>query len=192
LVRLSATTVGCLCLVVCGALGCDTPSAHLVGTGTSGGVTGSASSGTSSSDGSGTSGTGGACPSEVPVDHRPVSVDCDGGLADGGSYCWKDADCDDAGFGPSGLCSCAPQTRGFGAYTANVCIPNDCLHDADCACGYCSPTVDSMCGGFYGWTGFYCHTPQDTCVNDSDCDGGYCAFMSEVGHWGCGYGHCAG
>jgi hypothetical protein len=189
------------------ALGCNTSITPLIGTSSSGsdGTTGSgtsAGSGTSSgtgtsngtSGGSGCGSASGACPGEVPLDHRPVPVGCDGGIPDGGSECWQDADCDDAGFGAPGLCSCAPNTRhGFSA-SANICIPNDCRVDADCACGYCSPTVNPNCGSFYGVQGYYCHTPQDCCVNDSDCDGGggYCAYHTEVGYWTCGYGHCAG
>jgi hypothetical protein len=78
-------------------------------------------------------------------------------------------------------------------------VPGNCRVDADCGPGgYCSPTVDSGCGSFYGVQGYYCHTPADECVNDRDCPGygtpeaPYCAYSTTVGHWVCGTGHCAG
>src|SRR5262249_38613105 len=110
--------------------------------------------------------------------------------------CTTDADC-----APSAeVCSCKGQSFGYAhASLGNVCVQGNCHTDADCGAGlFCSPTVDSGCGSFYGVTGFYCHGCQDTCVDDSDCPAtanspaGYCAYDPSVGHWACGYGFCAG
>jgi hypothetical protein len=98
------------------------------------------------------------------------------------------------------VCSCAGATKGYaGASPGNVCVPSDCRVDADCGPGgYCSPTVSSSCGAFYGVQGYYCHRPGDACVNDSDCAAGttgpapYCAYDTSVGRWVCGTGACAG
>ena len=151
-----------------------------------------------SGSGTTTSGaTGGECPSTVPVNHRPAAVMCDGGNdrplpgSDAGNRCEQDSDCgpSDAGLY---VCSCAPATRQFAGSSVNWCVLGDCRVDADCACGYCSPTYNSSCGSFFGYVGYYCHVPGDTCANDSECDGGYCAYFPQVGHWACGYGFCAG
>lgn len=108
--------------------------------------------------------------------------------------CVADADC------PSGgVCSCKGDTFGYGHQSSgNVCVAADCRTDADCAAGFCSPTVSASCGAFYGVQGYHCHASADTCSNDTDCppnaynQPGYCAFRPEVGHWACGNQACAG
>jgi len=69
--------------------------------------------------------------------------------------------------------------------------------DADCgAGGWCSPTYDFSCGSFFGFIGYYCHTPSDTCLDDSDCGTGSppasCRYNPTVGAWACATGQCAG
>jgi len=87
---------------------------------------------------------------------------------------------------------------GAGSGIGAICVEANCHTDADCGSnGYCSPTVDSECGSFYGTVGFYCHTCDDTCTDDTDCGNGqpgspYCAYDPTVGHWACGDGFCAG
>jgi hypothetical protein len=101
--------------------------------------------------------------------------------------CFSDTQCEsDAG------CACDP-TYG------NACLPGNCRVDSDCACGFCSPSPDTMtCIPVFGneqATGLYCHTPSDLCANDSDCGdagGGVCAWQPQVGYWACAYAMCAG
>jgi len=132
------------------------------------------------------------CLPSVPINHRPSPVKCDGGNDYPSSEkndCLQDSDCaQDAGIA---VCSCAPNTRAWAGSTADWCIGGNCAIDSDCPCGYCSPTY-SDCGPFYGYRGYYCHTADDVCLDDKDCDGGYCMYAPQVGHWACGYGHCAG
>lgn len=158
------------------------------------------------------SGRGDACtPFSTVATRRPAAVACaptpapdasllpiGGGNLDGGSpdLCLVDGDCSDGG-----TCSCRGATRHWaGSSNGNVCIPGDCRTDSDCGPGgACSPTVDPLCGGFYGVQGYYCHTCADNCMSDDDCSSnpgggpaGYCAFDPAVGYWACGYGLCAG
>ncbi len=122
--------------------------------------------------------------------------------ASGGSVCrFPDACLSDDDCGPSGVCSCQGMTFGFSHLSNNnQCLPSNCRVDSDCETGFCSPTVSTSCGGFYGVQGYFCHTCEDTCMNDGDCmqmgaNGpvkGYCAYQPTVGHWACGFGLCAG
>jgi hypothetical protein len=158
---------------------------------------------------------------EVPAQHRPAAVACASGPT-GGVACNDDAECNGntPGLTPNhclhgtcgpdqcdtdadcagGVCSCDGASRGYGGATANVCVTAGCHVDADCGPdGYCSPTVSSSCGAFYGVQGYYCHQRGDACIDDSDCaaDGGapgapYCAYDPSVGRWACETGFCAG
>jgi hypothetical protein len=67
-------------------------------------------------------------------------------------------------------------------------VSGDCRLDADCACGYCSPTEGTRCVYETGFVGYYCHTRTDTCINDSDCDGGLCEYSPLLDHWACATG----
>lgn len=119
---------------------------------------------------------------------------CNGNSHDGWrctyDACFTDSDC-----GPDNACQCS---GGFRADN-NVCVTGNCRTDADCATGFCSPTLGS-CGDYVGTVGWFCHTCDDTCVNDADCaglDGGffgapYCAFDPVSGRWGCQNTHCVG
>jgi hypothetical protein len=214
-------------LVVIGLVGAAGCTGHVTdGTGGTGGGTGAGPSSSSSGSSGTTTGHPVTCPPPEPTNHRPAAAacpttpsttacttdaDCAGTptgptgkcLAENGGYfcnydaCTSDGDCSNGGVS---VCSCQGQTFGYAHQSAgNTCISANCHTDADCGAGlFCSPTVDSGCGSFYGVTGFYCHTCQDTCVNDSDCPAttttpaGYCAFDPSVGHWACGYGFCAG
>ena len=94
--------------------------------------------------------------------------------------CFADEDC------PAGIvCHCR------GDY-GNACYTEgNCLTDADCGPGYCSPTRYCLQRGF---DGYYCHTPQDECIDDSDCQtvdtNGVCAYDAAVGRWICRYDQC--
>ncbi len=106
--------------------------------------------------------------------------------------CFSDAECTS---GTARICECEGEFRS----DANVCLSGDCVTDADCASGFCSPTLGS-CGDYTGTVGWFCHTCADTCVDDADCgavDAGsfgrpYCAFDPMSGHWGCQSTHCVG
>jgi hypothetical protein len=106
--------------------------------------------------------------------------------------CTSDAQCP-----KNQLCGCHG-TFGIDATTADACIPGNCRTDSDCGPGgYCSPSLDFICGTYAGVTGFYCHTAQDTCVNDSDCKSAnalpaFCGYNPEIGHWACSMTACAG
>jgi hypothetical protein len=167
----------------------------------------------------GEGGAGGPLTVNPPTDHVPALVTCGAHTTppppDGGAMsCSTDTDCqgtsfpscragtcqfdacvtsDDCASGTT--CGCSDMFNGNAAYHPNQCLPSNCRVDADCGGGgYCSPTVSSSCGPFYGVTGFYCHTSADTCENDSDCPAtspaGYCAYDPSVGHWACGSGFC--
>ena len=127
-----------------------------------------------------------ACPTvdELPADAAPTK-----GEPSQTTYCATDSDCPGGG-----VCSCKGETFFFGKQSpSNVCVSANCHVDSDCASGYCSPSVSSDLGSFYGIQGYYCHAPQDTCSNDSDCvSGGYCAYQPTVGSWACGNVHIAG
>lgn len=111
------------------------------------------------------------------------------------SACTYDECAVDAECSSSGPCACE---AAFWS-DANACLPGNCRTDADClgGSGYCSPTFGD-CGNYAGVIAYYCHAPEDTCIDDSDCTGdeargsGYCMYRPELGHWGCGYGQCAG
>jgi hypothetical protein len=140
------------------------------------------------SDSDCTAGSNGRC---VAAPRLAVSCDC--------SYdtCMKDADCPQ----PGGVCECRPEASGQGsiapttpASPANACLAGNCRVDADCAGGYCSPSLGS-CGNFGGVVGYYCHTPNDQCVDDSDCaarGGGDCRYNTTTGAWACNTSQCVG
>jgi len=107
--------------------------------------------------------------------------------------CFADADCPTVDDGPR-LCACGAGDRSDN----NVCLTGNCRVDADCgAAGYCSPSLGS-CGNYFGFEGYFCHTPDDECSDDSDCGAGgsygapYCAFMPSTGHWQCSTAQCVG
>jgi hypothetical protein len=149
-------------------------------------------------DGGGADGGGGLCTSDAQCPQGPAGPSFCFQSTCGPDQCLTDGDC------PSGgVCSCKGMTRGWaGASPGNVCVPANCRTDGDCGPGgYCSPTVNYNCGSFYGVEGYYCHRPGDACMNDSDCPEvdaggfrtpGYCAYDTQLGHWACGYGSCAG
>ena len=179
---------------------------------------GTTGAGTGGTIGAGTGGVSG-CPTHAPKYHRAEATSCGPSMPQ--TACKTDADC--AIVGPTGgivpkctaagvcdddecimdadctsggnsVCECKDDPSGGGSSNGNVCLPGNCQTDADCAAGYCSPTVSADCGTFYGTVGFYCHTCEDTCLDDSDCTGSYyyCAFDPTVGHWACGEAVCAG
>ena len=158
-----------------------------------------------------------------PDNHRPEAVLCErerppgsvGGNGSGDGECNDDADCTSGingrcdydrigevcsydecfedGDCETGVCGCDG-----GWHSENFCMRGNCLTDADCPdTGYCSPSFDH-CGNYFGFTAYYCHTPEDECVNDSDCpdDMGfgppYCMFQTEAQRWVCSYSHCVG
>jgi hypothetical protein len=114
------------------------------------------------------------------------------------NQCTVDTDCPETDG--NAVCICQGQSFGWGHQSyGSSCVASNCRTDADCgAGGFCSPTVSSSCGPFYGTVGFYCHTCKDTCIDDSDCpadmfgQAGYCAYDPSVGHWACGNTFCAG
>jgi hypothetical protein len=193
------------------ATGGTTASGGAIATGGTTAAGGSVASGGYPAGGApGTGGSGGAttCAASKfspPSNHRATAdacppqmlPSCDAGVFNQpcGKGCTTNADC-----ASDATCACAGTVRAWaGVSEGNVCIPSNCRTDADCGSGYCSPTVSSDCGSFYGTAGFYCHTCDDTCENDSDCaaqttnsPSGYCAYDSTVGHWACGYSFCAG
>lgn len=168
-----------------------------------------------------------SCLPHAPAAHRSAATECDHERRPGTSpepgggppaTCTTDADCTDGINGRcngnghdgwnctydrcfaddecsgGGVCECEGGFRS----DANVCLPGDCRTDADCATGFCSPTLGS-CGDYTGTVGWFCHTCEDECVDDSDCagDGGifgapYCAFDPALGHWACANSHCVG
>src|SRR5581483_7774230 len=155
---------------------------------TSGGsATGGSSGG--SSTGGGTTGGIICFKDEFPVSHRPRPIGCDGGQErDSNDACFNDLDCVSADAG-NRVCSCAPASfqpsPGPGS-SVNTCVPGDCNVDADCPCGYCSPTFNERCPNLWGVVGYFCHSQSDSCVNDSDCpDGGFCVFGADAGGWVC-------
>ncbi len=193
LAAVASVALGSCCLEPSGS---DTTgsSSTTVGSSTSGSSSTGGSSGSTGGSPGSTSG-GELCPPTKPIFHRPVAVACDGGNTNpfpgSENQCLQDGDCL-ANYPDTLVCSCAPQTRQGGGSTVDWCVPGDCSIDSDCICGYCSPTYDLNCGSFRGFVGYYCHTETDTCINDDECDGGYCAYSSQVAHWVCGYGFCAG
>lgn len=137
---------------------------------------------------------------EVPTQHRAVSAacptnppgtDCDAGLSAGcGPHCASDSDCS-----PNQVCTCDGTAFGWSHQSrGNICVPSNCRTDADCASGYCSPSIDVNMGPFYGVAGYYCHSCADECINDSDCPSpnGHCAYDPTVSHWVCTFGGAAG
>jgi hypothetical protein len=104
--------------------------------------------------------------------------------------CFADDDC-----AAGSVCQCEGSFRS----DANTCQVGNCRTDADCATGYCSPTLGS-CGDYTGTIGWFCHTCEDECVEDSDCAGAdagfwgrpYCAFSPTEARWVCQASHCAG
>lgn len=143
---------------------------------------------------------GGGPPAECFTDAdcaMDASGRCNGNGHDGWrctyDACFADLDCTDLDV--FGVCEC----QGGFRTDANACLPGNCRTDADCATGFCSPTLGS-CGDYTSTVGWYCHTCEDTCVDDTDCsraDAGafgrpYCAFDALSGRWGCQSTHCAG
>lgn len=185
-----------------------------VATGSGGGGTGAGNTGGSASSSSSSSGNPHTCPPPEPKSHRSQATACGPSIVQ--KACTQDSDCTaPAGqilemgkCGSNKICDfnkcatdadCAATNQKVCACDTNpgsTCTGGNCRTDADCgAGGFCSPSVSSECGGFFGVVGYYCRTCDDTCVEDSDCQGmgpGYCAFDPSVGHWACGYGVCAG
>jgi hypothetical protein len=154
----------------------------------------------------------------TPSVHRAVVLACPMTNTPGGLTCTTDADCSkviaaatcqagfcnfdqctsDADCGGTNVCSCRGDTHGnAGTAGYRTCLQSKCRVDADCGPGgYCSPSVSSDCGPFFGIAGYFCHTPDDACTDDSECQQGstkgYCAWQPALGHWGCGYTFCAG
>jgi hypothetical protein len=204
------TVVACTATVESGGTG---------GSGSNGATAGDTTTG-SSTAGSSSGSSGTTCTGRVPAVHRPSEPPC---APTTGMSCTTDADCVQPGgvgatvtgkcsagtcdfnkctqdsdcTGMHEICSCQDDVGDIGSSQGSVCVEANCHTDADCGSnGYCSPTVDSQCGSFYGTVGWYCHTCEDTCTEDADCqlDGGnnYCAFDPTVGHWACESGFCAG
>jgi hypothetical protein len=97
--------------------------------------------------------------------------------------CFSDADC---GARPA-VCLCQGQWRVWSAVgPGNACRSGNCRDDSDCPGSVCSPSP-AFGGSFYGWVGYYCHTPQDQCHCDADCSGanGYCDYNPEIAAWAC-------
>lgn len=151
-----------------------------------------------------------------PLIHRTGPVACDNERPAGVDYpepqgdCASDADCTDGENGrclddrgtsctydecfsdddcPGGsVCECG---GGFHS-DSNACIAGNCVTDADCGDGFCSPSLGD-CGNYSGYVGYFCHTDDDECLNDEDCaPDGYCAYDQGVGHWVCSTAQCVG
>lgn len=103
------------------------------------------------------------------------------------STCVYDACSVDTDCPSSSVCIC-----GQGGAVANACsVVGNCRVDADCASGYCSPSVDS-CGGF---NGYFCHTAKDECNDDSGCTNSgllaKCIVDTSSAAWKCAPVGCA-
>jgi hypothetical protein len=106
--------------------------------------------------------------------------------------CNADSDC------PTGQdCACRLTFRNTNGNGPNQCVPANCVSDADCTSGLCSPSYSTgSCESFV--VGYYCHTAQDECGVNADCVAGgigypVCAFRPELGHWACVLGEfCSG
>ena len=176
--------------------------------------------------GSDASPQGTVCTGRLPVNHRAHASACSAKPIGYTAACTSDADCGGDGGSPIGgllsashclhgqcstdacftdsdcpnsdVCSCSPDTRGYGGSSVNSCIHGNCRTDADCATGsYCSPSDADPSGPFYGIQGYYCHTCADLCTDDNECSNAcfgtnWCAYDPTVGHWSCGTGCAAG
>ena len=129
--------------------------------------------------------------------HRATPVACPQSVASSMQACTSDADCvgvalfaatgrcipfngqmlcsydgclsdDDCGASPA-VCLCEGQWSVYSKVSpGNICRSGNCRTDSDCPGGACSPSV-GFGATFYGYRGYYCHTPQDQCQCDSDC-----------------------
>ncbi len=155
------------------------------------------------------------CLARAPKVHRPADAMCDderdpgnGGSAEFGD-CTSDEDCTDGNNGRCGsdrdyayctydecfvaddcggkVCECEGGFRSDG----NRCMGGNCLVNADCPTGFCSPTLGD-CGHFDGTVAYFCRTCDDECIDDEDCQGGYCAYDEGRGHWACSTNECVG
>lgn len=165
-----------------------------------------------------------SCLPATPQRHRPAAATCSAERAPGTSpdfegdwECETDADCT---ADPSGRCTGNSHDGWYCTYNEcttdnecaagsvcecsggfrsdhNVCLPGNCVTDADCGeTGFCSPSQGD-CGAYFGTVGYFCHTCEDECVNDSDCGdadewGSYCMYDQGVGHWRCSDSQCVG
>ena len=183
--------------------------------GTSGDSGGTGGGGTTGSGGTGVSGSGGAAGSSCAVMHRATPVACPQSVASSMQACTSDADCvgvagyaatgrcipfngqtlcsyddcvsdDDCGASPA-VCLCEGQWSVYSKVSpGNACRSGNCRTDSDCPGTACSPSV-GFGAAFYGYNGYYCHTPQDQCQCDSDCASPLpsCAYNPEIGAWAC-------
>lgn len=99
--------------------------------------------------------------------------------------CFSDSDC------KLGVCNCRQDPThdddsfGSGPHPNYCMAAGNCRVDSDCGdggAGYCSPSPNGGCRGF--WLGYFCHTASDQCVDDSDCaKGSLCAYTGTL--WAC-------
>ena len=92
---------------------------------------------------------------------------------------------DDCGARPA-TCLCEGQWFVYSHQSpGNTCRSGNCRDDSDCPGTICSPSV-GFAATFYGYVGYYCHTPQDQCHCDADCGGQLsCAYNPEIAAWAC-------
>ena len=172
------------------------------------------SPGAAGTSGGTTGGSGGAAGTGCAV-HRAALTACPQSVASTMQACTTDADCtgvtgfsavgrcilfngqmlcsydtcasdDDCGASPA-VCLCEGQWHVYSAVSpGNACRTGNCRVDSDCPGSICSPSV-GFGATFYGYVGYYCHTPQDQCRCDSDCASptSSCAYNPASGAWAC-------
>jgi hypothetical protein len=85
------------------------------------------------------------------------------------------------------VCACRVEA----SFHANVCFHGNCVTDADCAGGYCSPSAvdvfwNCLTGLAQGSIGYFCHSASDECTDDAECgEGGHCIFEVDAARFGC-------
>jgi hypothetical protein len=185
--------------------------------GVSQGGAGSGPGGAAGTSGMGGTSGGAGATNKIPDKHRAEATACSQdrgpGTADPqiqGAECTQDSQCTDgvngrclvstggalnnscsydlcsadSGCGPSQACLCRESPS-----APNACVGGNCLVDADCNGGYCSPSKDPGKVN-YGTSDYYCHTSGDECVNDADCSqegaaGAFCVYDPAKTHWTC-------
>jgi len=199
--RFFAALLACALCVATGGAGCETSSP--LGTGSPG------TAGTSAAGAAGSGANGSGC----VASGRPTSTSC--AQSNVQQTCQTDTDCtgvstyqgggrcipvngqmlcsydtchsdDDCGARPA-VCLCQGQWRVWSAVgPGNACRMGNCRDDSDCPGSVCSPSP-AVEGSFYGWVGYFCHTPKDQCHCDADCSApnGSCDYDPAISAWAC-------
>ena len=212
---LCAVALACALSSAVGAGGCSS-STLPNSPGTAGARAGSNGAGGGAPGGSGGTGSGGGGAAGTScATHRATPVSCPQSVASTMQTCQSDADCggvmmfttpgrcvsfngqmqcsydtclsdDDCGARPA-TCVCAGQWFVYSHVApGNGCKTGNCRDDGDCAGSGCAPSV-GFGATFYGYVGYFCHTPQDQCRCDADCTSplSSCAYNPEIGAWAC-------